>query len=416
MKNIVLFATDDFGGAGKAAVRILNSLNRGGNNCKLLVKNKQTSNDNVIRVYKNTKPSFKERLRNRVLDKINTKEQIITDKKYYFAHEHSDLISNDISHFIDFVPDTIIITWISLFLSPLVVREVADRFDAIIVVYPMDMSLFTGGCHYAWSCEGYKADCHNCPAITNTQFKNLASDSLSEKKHYWGGKDVDFWACSSTVESELLESSLLGDRDVRKVYIPIDEKVFNINNLKIAKDIFGIKPDEKVILFGSSFSFEERKGIDFFFEAINLLFSTLLETHSNKVKIIVAGRKGQDKALQKIPFDVIDIDFIGDDRLLSLLYQASDVLVCPSIQDSGPMMINEAQMCGLPTVAFKVGVAQDFISNGVTGYVCDIGNASQLAEGVGKVLFDSALFDRSLISLNAKNKTSYKAFNLICQQ
>ncbi|WP_162550284.1 hypothetical protein [Hymenobacter nivis] len=51
MNNIVVFATDDLGGAGKAALRIVKVFNRAGHNCKLLVRNKQTNDNNVVRIY-----------------------------------------------------------------------------------------------------------------------------------------------------------------------------------------------------------------------------------------------------------------------------------------------------------------------------------------------------------------------------
>ena len=40
-------------------------------------------------------------------------------------------------------------------------------------------------------------------------------------------------------------------------------------------------------------------------------------------------------------------------------YQASDIYLSPSVEDSGPMMLRQAAMTGIPTVAFNIGNALD---------------------------------------------------------
>jgi glycosyltransferase involved in cell wall biosynthesis len=45
-------------------------------------------------------------------------------------------------------------------------------------------------------------------------------------------------------------------------------------------------------------------------------------------------------------------------------------------------MINESIMCGTPVVSFRMGVAEDLIINGETGYIVKLKNIRDLANGI----------------------------------
>jgi glycosyltransferase involved in cell wall biosynthesis len=49
-------------------------------------------------------------------------------------------------------------------------------------------------------------------------------------------------------------------------------------------------------------------------------------------------------------------------------------------------MINESMMSGTPVVAFRMGVAEDLIEEGVTGAIAELGNVIEFAEGMRRIL------------------------------
>ena len=51
------------------------------------------------------------------------------------------------------------------------------------------------------------------------------------------------------------------------------------------------------------------------------------------------------------------------------LYQRTDIFLCASIEDSSPMMLQEALLCGVPAISFDTGIARQFIEDGKQGYV-----------------------------------------------
>ncbi len=67
-------------------------------------------------------------------------------------------------------------------------------------------------------------------------------------------------------------------------------------------------------------------------------------------------------------------------------FQAADLFVCPSIEDAGPMMVNQAIMSGTPVVAFEMGVALDLVHTGVTGYRARLKDSDDLAKGMKDIL------------------------------
>jgi len=91
----------------------------------------------------------------------------------------------------------------------------------------------------------------------------------------------------------------------------------------------------------------------------------------------------------KIPSN-FKVNYLGKLPMAKLIneYSKADVFVCSSIEDNGPMMINEALMCGSPVVCFDVGIGPDLVNNS-TGYLAQNFSYKDLAKGIYKVLFDS---------------------------
>ncbi|MFP3802939.1 glycosyltransferase, partial [Paraburkholderia sp. SIMBA_027] len=77
--------------------------------------------------------------------------------------------------------------------------------------------------------------------------------------------------------------------------------------------------------------------------------------------------------------------YIKDYRLLALLYQAADLFVNSSIEDSGPMMVSEALACGTPVVGFDTGVLTNMIIDNYKGYKAPLKDSKKLAEGIKKI-------------------------------
>ena len=104
------------------------------------------------------------------------------------------------------------------------------------------------------------------------------------------------------------------------------------------------------------------------------------------------------------------INYIKDYRLLALLYQATDVFVNSSIEDSGPMMVSEALACGTPVVGFDMGVVNNMVITGYNGYKAKLKDSGDLSQGIKEIL-ELSKDEYKQYSLNAlKQVEEYSSF------
>lgn len=84
--------------------------------------------------------------------------------------------------------------------------------------------------------------------------------------------------------------------------------------------------------------------------------------------------------------------FIGDQSMVSAVYRASDVLLCPSDFEPWAVVINEAAAAGLAIIASDVvGAAAELVRDGVNGGVFPAGDQAALTAIVRKVTDPAAI-------------------------
>ena len=105
---------------------------------------------------------------------------------------------------------------------------------------------------------------------------------------------------------------------------------------------------------------------------------------NQNILILIASKKKQPKF--NANFNYKNIGYLKTEEELASVYKASDIFVCPSIEDAGPMMINESITCGTPVVSFNMGIAKDLVINDFTGYRAKLGDSRDLANGIFRLL------------------------------
>jgi len=339
---------------------------------------------------------------------------------YVFSPYNDELIqhvkADTIIKSIPFVPDIIISGMTDGFLNTSTLLDLHTRTGAKIFQVMIDMSLLTGGCHVVWDCEGFKNNCNNCPAISNKKFINYAGNNLALKKRNIQQGDFKLLVIPGWTLHQATLSAIYENRVKVHSCSIIDTNIFTNANRNIAKQVFGITHGQKVIFAGSSNQKAEVKGRKYFVDALSSMGNEMEENLRKKVVILMIGfHNEEDELTRSIQFQKIFIDFITDYRLLSLAYQASDVFVCPSLEEGGPMMVAESLACGTPVVGFETGSLFDnsLIENGVHGYRIKMKDTNELAIALKKIILLSDT-DFYKMSQNARNQavqySSEKAF------
>ena len=307
----------------------------------------------------------------------------------FFYLDSEFITASRILERLPFRPDVIIAHWITSFLTHRTLHDLHRLTGAPVLWYLADMGPLTGGCHYSFDCEGYAEQCGNCP-----QLRRAWRSSRDMSHRQWRARraavldmDITPVAGSSWLMECLKKSSVFQGKPGKTILMGLDTSVFQPREQAKARETLGLPRGKKIVFFGACDLQEERKGIRHLVAALNKLHSMLEDAPSLRedVLVVTAG-VAKNAAELAIPFAHRHIGFLQGDAMLAAGYQSADVFVNASVQDGGPMMINESLLCGTPVVAFDMGVAPDLVHSGRTGYRARLKDSDDMAAGLRQLL------------------------------
>lgn len=86
------------------------------------------------------------------------------------------------------------------------------------------------------------------------------------------------------------------------------------------------------------------------------------------------------------------VKFFAAQPDVSPLMQAADVFVCPSLWHEAAGLVNlEAQACGLPVIASRIGGIPEYVADGRTGYLVDPGSVEAFTQALAALCQDDGL-------------------------
>lgn len=115
-----------------------------------------------------------------------------------------------------------------------------------------DMWSFTGGCHYAGTCNHFMQECGNCYFLRDAGKNDISHKGWLRKKALMDeAGQLVFVACSNWLAGVARKSSLLKNFRIEVIPNPIDTDVFSPGNKNAARSKWGVNKDANVILFGA---------------------------------------------------------------------------------------------------------------------------------------------------------------------
>ena len=226
-------------------------------------------------------------------------------------------------------------------------------------------------------------------------------------------KNVDMFVTGSRIAKEELD---------RVLKLPIE------NSIAIANGIDIPIPSEKIeqtrlrlnmvdaakVYFGIVAILEERKGIIFAIQAIEILVKGGFSESLN-IELLVEGSGSQQKYLQSYINQRNLSNFvrlIGTEMEVSNFITAVDVIVVPSIANEDfPNIVIEAMALGKPVVATRVGGIPEQFKDGHSGILVIPGNSKDLSEAFLRLHNDQDF--RNYLGENAKNEYLLKYISYI---
>lgn len=285
----------------------------------------------------------------------------------------------------------IILFWQGM-LSAGSLQAVYNKLKVPLFILAVDMFPFTGGCFYFWDCRKFiDSECCQCPGIVSKRRKKIAQKNFLYKQLIYQNTPCVFMG-NSWMMSFMKQTPIIGASSIEKNLLVINENIFKIREKETLRKEFEISNDDFVIFAGAPNVTEERKGFHLLVEAMNKFVKLLTEGQKDEIILLLAGNVSP-KIISYFDVKVKVLGFLDYERLPKT-YSLSDIYVSPSIEDAGPSMVNQAIMSGTPVVAFNVGVAQDIVTTGKTGYRAELENSDDLAKGI-KWFYDLTFEERA---------------------
>lgn len=299
---------------------------------KQAVIHKFSSNDNVVKLFKNKNHE----LIHAILDGVELENSIhniysITTPSLLKLPEYQEA---DIIHFHMFHN-----TKLSIFSLIRIAKEKK------VVISLHDPWFLTGRCVHFLTCNKWQTGCKSCQNL-KSMFpfsKDNCSELWNIKKYVFDNIDVDLvfssdWMIELAKDSPILQNQ----KSYHKIPLGIDCKKFSGIDYKDARAKLDIKEDEIVLFFRAQ---NEFKGTPYIVEALKKLQT------DKKITLLTCDNKGLISELEN-KYRVIELGKINDDKMI-IAMNSCDIFLMPSIGESFGMMAIEAMACAKPVIIFN---------------------------------------------------------------
>ena len=322
--QVIHISTGHSGGSGLAARRLNAALNDSG------IKSHFLALSNKFYDPTEHEGEIQRNFRQRIISAINSRFQAKLSKKFFFSAYSLDVLS--IKKLRKFVTsDSTVLhfhNWFNLVDQKKISKLLKLGFPIAITLH--DERFYTGGCHHAFDCNGFKDKCTNCPQITN-RLKTIPVLNLNKsvKRFQFNKNKLQIIAPSMWIYNRARESQVLRNHEIQFISNTLGN--FGMNKLKKETRLPNLL-DPKIIGVASVDLNSHLKGADIILN-LQKLFT--------------------QEALDYSLVFLSDIKFKG---ILQLnFWETIDVLLVPSRADNSPNIIHEAKRFGIPIIATEVG-------------------------------------------------------------
>ena len=387
MKILQISTYDIRGGAARASYRLHKGLREIRQDCRMLVRYKDSEDDDVFCV---SPKDLQEKDDQRFL------LDVVVQGQYINAHR------TDMSNTIFSLPysgldlstlpmikaaDIINLHWVARYQSLLTLNRLFSLGKPVVWTLH-DQWAFTGGCHYGAGCRKYRTDCMGCPQLDDDPF-NLPAAILRDKLEFFKGADLTIVTPSRWMAECARESRLFKDLKIEAIPNSLETDLYTPLPKAEAKGKMGLESDVVTLLFGGEDGNEKRKGFKELIAAIQYClkdgdFQTLV--NKGKIRLTCFGHPNDEIETLGIPVD--PLGYLDSDEKIRDAYAGADIFILPSLEDNLPNTVLEAMSCGTPVVAFDTGGIPEMVESGVTGQIVPLRDSVKMGEALLSLIFN----------------------------
>ncbi len=257
-----------------------------------------------------------------------------------------------------------------------------------------DCWLFTGKCYHYYEarCDKYLHNCGNCPQLSmypKSKFFDFTTKMLNDKKNLFKGiKNLHIVTVSQWLK-EQAQATFLGRFPISVVSNGVND-VFRVTNSTEQTEVTD-KIKGKFVILSVASVWDEHKGM----KDIEDLSLRLADDEV----ILVVGKITNKKPL---PDNIITIDRTENIEKLVEIYNAADVYVSMSTEETFGLTIAEALCCGVPAIVYNATACREMVENGKNGYVAQPHNIEQVYEYIQNIKADSFTCERMSVFFKEK--------------
>ncbi len=402
--KIGIFNTSLKGGASVSAQRLYNGLKQIKElEVRFFVSDQNKGDQGLIDDFEEipSRPFFKNRYLNQIVKKsvFNDKpyNQLLRDRRSLGLELFSSPRSRtQIENYIENL-DIVNLHWVAGFLN---YESFFETVDKPVIWTLHDESPFLNGEHYREKMIfNEKGEPQQVKVSESQKQFELKVENL-KKRLFTSRKNITIVTPSAWLRKES-ESSIFSHYKHFLIPYGLDTNIFRHRNREYAKEFLTI-PQEKIsILFVADSIENNRKGF-------NLLLLALNRIETSNIHLIIVGQASKITLRKLSKFSFSYFGSVNSEYFLSLIYNASDYFVIPSIMDNLPNTALEAICCGTPVLGFRIGGIPDIVQNGVNGRLSDEISVNGLEVILTEVIMEGDKFDRGKICRDAHNKYNQK--------
>jgi len=409
VKVLFLNSTDIYGGAARASYRLFEGLRELGTPVKMLVRDKDSSDPDVISFKNYERKGWGVYLK-KIIWKI--KNRIRKQKwKKYPDREPAFLNDLDSVSLIQMIK--------SIDFDILHIHFVANRFldlheltqiNKPIVWTLHDSWPFTGICHYFYDCRNYEKSCGCCPMLHSENPNDFTRKIWKTKNKIYTKCKMFIVAPSIWIGKAANQSSLMRNFPLTVIPNGLNTQLYTPSSKLVARQYFGLKEGIIYVMFGAINALNDsNKGFTLLLNALVYLQNEI----NLPVELLIFGAE-KDVVFNEISYPIHSMGIIRSDATLIQLYNSADVMVVPSLSEVFGQTASEAMSCGVPTVAFNCSGIQEVIDHKKTGYLAEPYDPKDLAKGIAWCIENNK--DHTL-SIQARKKVleNYE-INKVCNQ
>ena len=234
------------------------------------------------------------------------------------------------------------------------------------------------------------------PELNDEQTKQQNKAHLINKKNVFKNLPITVVCASSYTFEQVKQSIIYENKDIFLFPLPGDVPYCKSPTEKV-RNYLGLKNNKKYIFWGTTNPKSFRKGKHLFDECLDYLWDSLSDKQREEIIILNIGPPA-GKFGKSSNFNTLYFGYQTTRKDMSIYYKASDISVCTTIADGGPMMISESMCNETPVIAFDRSISCDLCVDGETGYLVKNLNTKSMAESIFNCLYVddlSAMFKES---------------------